>query len=586
MIKRDIVRRKIVRRTVPETYQALGQVPEFLSRIYAARGVSTNEELELGLNRLLDNSALKGVEAATALLVTAITQRQHITIVGDFDADGATSTTLAVLALRAMGAQVCDYLVPNRFEYGYGLTPEIVALAAQRKPDLIVTVDNGISSIEGVKAAKALGIKVLVTDHHLPADQSPAADAIVNPNQRGCEFLSKNAAGVGVIFYVLTRLRVALRELNWFASQGLREPSMADYLDLVALGTVADLVPLDHNNRIMVEQGLRRIRAGRCRPGILALLAVAGKAHQDVVASDMGFLVGPRLNAAGRLDDMSCGIECLLADDYGKAEAAAAQLDSFNRERKRIEEEMKRDAMAQLDDMSLDKHSAAWGLCLFEPHWHQGVIGILASRIKERLHRPVIVFAPESDDPHAEPQMLKGSGRSIAGLHLRDALDVLAKRHPDILQKFGGHAMAAGMSIKKSHLPAFTLAFDEVVRELLDESALTASLVTDGELAAQELTLQAVELLNKAGPWGQQFPEPSFDGVFKVAQSRVLKEKHLKLVLLDPSSGLSFDAIAFNSDWARVQLMPEQVRVVYRPNINEFRGRRSVQFFIDYLEAC
>lgn len=586
MVIRDIVRRKIVRRSVPEAYQALEQVPEFLGRIYAARGVSTNDELELGLNRLLDNTALKGIEAATKLLLTAITQNQRITIVGDFDADGATSTTLAVLALRAMGAQACDYLVPNRFEYGYGLTPEIVALAAQRKPDLIVTVDNGISSIEGVKAAKALGIKVLVTDHHLPADQSPDADAIVNPNQRGCEFLSKNAAGVGVIFYVLTRLRVALRELNWFALQGLREPSMADYLDLVALGTVADLVPLDHNNRIMVEQGLRRIRAGRCRPGILALLAVAGKAHQDVVASDMGFLVGPRLNAAGRLDDMSCGIECLLAEDYGKAEAAAAQLDGFNRERKRIEEEMKRDAMAQLDDMALDKHSAAWGLCLFEPHWHQGVIGILASRIKERLHRPVIVFAPESDDPYAESPMLKGSGRSIAGLHLRDALDVLAKRHPDILQKFGGHAMAAGMSIKQSHLPAFTLAFDEVVRELLDESALSASLVTDGELAAQELTLQAVEHLNKAGPWGQQFPEPSFDGVFKVAQSRVLKEKHLKLVLLDTSSGLSFDAIAFNSDWARVKLMPERVRVVYRPNINEFRGRRSVQFFIDYIEAC
>jgi single-stranded-DNA-specific exonuclease len=579
-----MLKREIVRRSVPESYQSFPGLPEFLSRIYASRGIESPEELELGLKQLLDNRSLLGVDSACELLVSALTQDKKILIVGDFDADGATSTALAVLALRAMGAQYVDYLVPNRFEFGYGLTPEIVALAAKGSPDLIVTVDNGISSIEGVKVAKELGIRVLVTDHHLPVDQVPKADAIVNPNQKGCEFLSKNAAGVGVIFYVLTRLRLALRERGWFSEKSIPEPSMADYLDLVALGTVADLVPLDHNNRIMVEQGLRRIRAGRCRPGILALLSVAGKNYQEVVASDMGFLVGPRLNAAGRLDDMSLGIECLLAQDEAVAFELASRLDSFNRERKSIEEEMKRDALAQLSEMNLNGVNSAWGVCLFEAHWHQGVIGILASRVKERLHRPVIVFAPESDDPHAENTHLKGSGRSVPGLHLRDALDLLAKRHPDLLQKFGGHAMAAGMSIKQSHLPAFTLAFDEVVRELMSEDDLSAKLMTDGELEGASLTLPSVELLAKAGPWGQQFPEPSFDGVFHVAQVKVLKEKHLKLVLVEPSSGLSFDAIQFNSEWVKMQPMPQEIRVVYRPNINEFRGRRSVQFFLDYIE--
>lgn len=581
-----MLKREIVRRPLPDQLPSFEGVPAFISRIYAARGVSDERQLALGLNALMDNGKLKGVDAACQLLVDTIQRGKRILIVGDFDADGATSTALAVLALRRMGAAYCDYLVPNRFDFGYGLTPEIVELASESNPDLIVTVDNGISSFDGVRLAKEKGIAVLVTDHHLPADSLPNADAIVNPNQPGCEFLSKNAAGVGVIFYVMTRLRMALRESGWFAAQGIAEPSMADYLDLVALGTVADLVPLDQNNRIMVEQGLRRIRAGRCRAGIKALLSVAGKSLDSVLSSDMGFLVGPRLNAAGRLDDMSVGIECLLAEDEALSLALATRLDSFNRERKSIEEEMKRDALALLEDTNLDKVNAAWGVCLFQEHWHQGVIGILASRIKERLHRPVIVFAPESDDPHADQSVLKGSGRSIPGLHLRDALDLLAKQHPNLLEKFGGHAMAAGMTIKRSDLPAFTLAFDDVVKTLLDEDALKAQYLTDGELHAEDLSLQGVELLSRAGPWGQQFPEPSFDGVFAVANSKVLKEKHLKLVLVDPHSGMAYDAIQFNSEWVRQQPMPQQVRVVYRPNINEFRGRRSVQFFIDYLEMA
>lgn len=559
-------------------------LPRFLERIYLARGIDSAEDLELSLKHLLDNSAMKGLETACDLLFEALRSRQRILVLGDFDADGATSTSLAVLALRQMGASYCDFLVPNRFEYGYGLTPEIVDLAFECQPDLIVTVDNGISSIEGVERAHELGIKVLVTDHHLPGDSLPNADAIVNPNQADCSFESKNAAGVGVIFYVLARLRTFLREKGWFEQQHLKEPNLGDYLDLVALGTVADLVPLDRNNRILVDQGLRRMRAGRCRPGILALLRVAGKDYRQLLASDLGFMLGPRLNAAGRLDDMSLGINCLLEPDPDKAFELAQALDQLNQQRKQIEEEMKRDALAQLETLDLDKQGACWSLCLYQEHWHQGVIGILASRIKEKLHCPVIVFAPEDDDPHKEKRILKGSARSIPGLHMRDTLDLVAKKHPTLLKKFGGHAMAAGMSLEAEHFEAFTAAFEEAVRTQISEDALEATLVTDGELGIDDLNLDAVTQLELAGPWGQQFPEPSFDGVFRVAQSRVLKDKHLKLVLNEPSSGALYDAIQFNSDWVN-EPIPERVRVVYRPNINEFRGRRSVQFFLDYIEA-
>ena len=582
------MQKKVQRRLIP-TDSVLEGLPEFLSRIYLARGVTSLSELDLSLKRLHNNESIKGLDEAVKLLVEALLSHQKILIVGDFDCDGATSTALAILFLKELNAN-CHFLVPNRFEYGYGLTPEIVDLAANEKPDLIVTVDNGISSIEGVERARKLGIKVLITDHHLPGDVLPRAHAIVNPNQPGCTFLSKNAAGVGVIFYVLSGLRSRLRELDYFQSKGLPEINMANFLDLLALGTVADLVPLDINNRILVEQGLRRIRAGKCRPGIKALLELAGKSLDQVNASDMGFIVGPRLNAAGRLDDMSLGINCLLSHSKEEAELLAKKLDHLNQERKTIEHEMKADAEVQLSsffesfDINSNTDDQVWGLCLYQAHWHQGVIGILASRIKEKLNRPTIIFAPADDDPEVLNPILKGSARSIPGLHMRDALDLLAKRHPELLDKFGGHAMAAGMSIEFNNLDAFTEAFNSIVKELLSESDLEALLLTDGELDPKERTIEHIEMLERSGPWGQSFPEPCFDGVFNVLQHRILKDKHLKLVLSDELGGQFIDAIEFNSDWCRRPL-PNKVKIVYRPNINNFRGKKSVQFFIDYLDA-
>ncbi len=576
------VTKRISRRAMPDEPGTLGSdIPAFLQRIYLARGIRSAAELELRLQHLADNSRLKGLDAAIELLLSALREQQRILVVGDFDADGATSTALCVSALRAMGGH-CDYLVPNRFEYGYGLTPEIVELAATLNPDLIITVDNGIASVEGVAAAQARGIKVLVTDHHLPGDTLPDAEAIVNPNQPGCEFLSKNAAGVGVIFYVLSSLHSAIRKCVDLAH--LPKVSMADYLDLVALGTVADLVPLDRNNRILVEQGIRRMRVGRCRPGILALLAVAQKDYRQLRSVDLGFIVGPRLNAAGRLDDMSLGIECLLTNDPLEARHLAQQLDDLNRQRKGIEEEMKRDAEQQLAGLGELEAEQQWGVCLYDENWHQGVIGILASRIKEKLHRPAIVFAPADPAATADDDLLKGSARSISGLHMRDALDLVAKRHPELLSKFGGHAMAAGMTIRCADFHAFASAFDAVVREVLTADDLTATLYTDGELADSELSMAAIEMLQLAGPWGQQFPEPRFDDEFHVVQSKVLKERHLKLVLSRAESGQLYDAIQFNSDWVR-QPPPSRARVVYRPDINEFRGERKVQLLVDYLEA-
>lgn len=581
------VLKRIQRRKVNETLN-LPEIPEFLSRIYSARGIKQQSELDLSLKQLQNTSQIKGIESAIDLLVEAIDNKQKIIVVGDFDCDGATSTSLAILVLKHLKAD-CSFLVPNRFEYGYGLTPEIVDLAYMQKPSLIVTVDNGISSIDGVNRARELGIKVLVTDHHLPGDELPEADAIVNPNQPGCQFLSKSAAGVGVIFYVMSALRSRLRERGWFAHNHIPEINMGAFLDLLALGTIADLVPLDFNNRILVEQGLRRIRSGHCRPGIKALLEQAGKRLDMVTASDMGFIVGPRLNAAGRLDDMSLGINCLLSDNPQEAMLMAKQLDSLNQERKEIEHEMKLDAEAQIAEfMSCIEtgktiQEQSWGLCLFQPHWHQGVIGILASRIKEKLHRPTIVFAPANDDPLEENAVLKGSARSIPGLHMRDTLDLLAKRYPRLLSKFGGHAMAAGMSILKKDLTEFSKAFDVLVKESLEENDLEAVMMTDGELAAHERTLENISLLEKSGPWGQGFPEPCFDGVFTIAQSKILKDKHLKIVLLDEYDGQFIDAIQFNSEWCH-ECLPNKVRLVYKPTINEFRGKQSIQFFIDYLE--
>lgn len=563
-------------RPLPANLPDLGDLPPLLTRLYAARGVRSAVELDKGLARLIPYQQLKGIDAAVSLLVTALQQRQRILIVGDFDADGATASSVGVLGLRMLGAAHVDYLVPNRFEYGYGLTPEIVAVALQREPQLLLTVDNGISSVEGVAAAKVAGLTVLVTDHHLPGPELPAADAIVNPNQPGCEFPSKALAGVGVMFYVLLALRARLRELNWFAERGLNEPNLAELLDLVALGSVADVVPLDANNRILVHQGLARIRAGRARPGLRAVLEVAGRDHQRINSTDLGFILGPRLNAAGRLDDMSLGIECLLCEDEALARDMAQQLDELNKDRKSIEQGMQREALAQLKDLPLA--DMPFGLCLFEPDWHQGVIGILASRLKERYFRPAIAFADAGDG------LLKGSARSVPGLHIRDALDAVAAKHPGLISKFGGHAMAAGLSLPQENYGAFAAAFDAEVRRQLHADDLTGRLLSDGQLSVTEFNLELAKALRHAGPWGQHFPEPLFHGVFQIVQQRLVGEKHLKLVLKTECGGQTLDGIAFNIDrdlWPNPTV--RWVEVAYKLDVNEFRGNETVQLMIAHL---
>ncbi|WP_394559565.1 single-stranded-DNA-specific exonuclease RecJ [Aquipseudomonas alcaligenes] len=563
-------------RPLPATLPDLGELPPLLTRLYAARGVQSAAELDKGLARLIPYQQLKGIDGAVELLVQALEQRQRILYVGDFDADGATASSVGVLGLRMLGAAHVDYLVPNRFEYGYGLTPEIVAVALERRPDLLVTVDNGISSVEGVAAAKAAGLKVLVTDHHLPGPELPAADAIVNPNQPGCDFPSKALAGVGVIFYVLLALRARLREVDWFARAGIAEPNLGELLDLVALGSVADVVPLDANNRILVHQGLARIRAGRARPGLKAILDVAGRQAARISSTDLGFILGPRLNAAGRLDDMSLGIECLLCDDEALVADMAQQLDDLNKDRKAIEQGMQREALAQLKDLSLE--DMPFGLCLFEADWHQGVIGILASRLKERYHRPAIAFADAGDG------LLKGSARSVPGLHIRDALDAVAARHPGLISKFGGHAMAAGLSLPQENYGAFAAAFDAEVRRQLSEDDLTGRLLSDGQLGVEEFHLELAKSLRHAGPWGQHFPEPLFHGVFQIVTQRVVGEKHLKLVLKTECGGQTLDGIAFNVDrevWPNASV--RWVELAYKLDVNEYQGRESVQLLVAHL---
>lgn len=574
--------RKLIKRRETIVDPALfPNTPLLLSRLYAARGVKNEEQLQYELKRLL-SPALKGLEAALELLVAALRLEQKIMIVGDFDADGATSTALAIRCLRAFGHNNVEFLVPNRFDYGYGLTPEIVDVASQRAPDLIITVDNGIASLQGVERAHELGIRVLVTDHHLPGAVLPDADAIVNPNQPGCEFLSKSAAGVGVVFYVMTALRTRLRELGWFTEKN-PEPNLASFLDLVALGTVADVVPLDFNNRILVAQGLQRMRAGYACAGIKALLTVAGRDWHKLSATDLGFVVGPRLNAAGRLDDMSLGIRCLLADSDAEAAALAQELDMLNRDRRAIEAVMQKEAAVSLESMlELLQGELPCGLCLYREDWHQGVIGILASRIKDRWHRPVIIFA--SDDQGG----LKGSGRSIPGLHLRDILDEVATSRPGLLHKFGGHAMAAGLSLEPSHLEEFSQAFAEVVARHLGDRGLDPVIDSDGELGAEDFSLALAQQLESGGPWGQAFPEPMFDGEFQVVSQKLVGTKHLKLVLT-PAGQINtlVDAIAFNVDitvWPNPHC--QRVLAAYKLSVNEFRGNRSVQLMVEYLEPC
>ncbi len=566
---------RIESRPLPETLPDLGALPPLLTRLYAARGVQSAAELDKGLARLIPYQQLKGMDAAVELLVQGLKNGQRMLIVGDFDADGATASTVGVLGLRLLGAANVDYLVPNRFEYGYGLTPEIVAVALERAPQLLITVDNGISSVEGVAAAKAAGLTVLVTDHHLPGAELPAADAIVNPNQPGCEFPSKALAGVGVMFYVLLALRARLRDMGWFTAQRL-EPNLGELLDLVALGSVADVVPLDANNRILVHQGLARIRAGRARPGLRAILEVAGRDHRRITSTDLGFILGPRLNAAGRLDDMALGIECLLCEDEALARDIAVQLDQLNQDRKAIEQGMQREALAQLKDLPLE--DMPFGLCLFEPDWHQGVIGILASRMKERYHRPTIAFADAGDG------VLKGSARSVPGFHIRDALDAVAAKHPELISKFGGHAMAAGLSLPQANFAAFAAAFDAEVRRQLCEDDLTGRLLSDGALSIEEFHLPLAKELRNAGPWGQHFPEPLFHGVFQLVQQRVVGERHLKVVLKSECGSVQLDGIAFGVDrdiWPNPTV--RWVELAYKLDVNEYRGQESVQLLIAHI---
>ncbi len=574
--------RKILRRTPPSVLPDLGSdMPAVLARIYAQRKITDTRELEQGLAFLPPMDSMLGLDQAVAILADAVAEEKRVLIIGDFDADGATSSTVAVQALRMMGLTSVDFLVPNRFEYGYGLTPEIVEVAALFEPDVIVTVDNGIASIRGVAAAKAHDWQVVVTDHHLPGDALPAADAIVNPNQPGCPFPSKNLAGVGVIFYVMLGLRAALRQRGFFTQRGLAEPNLATLLDLVALGTVADVVALDQTNRILVAQGLARIRRGRCCPGISALLEVGGRKQDKVVASDMGFIVGPRLNAAGRLEDMAIGINCLLSENMTDALIAARELDRLNRERRTIEREMQDQALANLDALQFDDESALpTGLCLYQEDWHQGVIGILASRIKDRFHRPVIAFAA------ADEANVKGSARSVPGFHIRDGLDAVATRHPGLITNFGGHAMAAGLTIKRENLDAFQRAFDEEVRRHLGPEDLQGVIWSDGELAPSELNLDVAEQLKMGGPWGQAFPEPVFDGDFKVVNRRIVGERHLKLLLQTPCGSQRIDAIAFNTTDEEWPAGTEQVRTAFKLDVNEYNGRRSAQLLVDYIEPC
>ncbi len=569
----------ITRRAVVDDSFLPDSLHPIIRQIYASRGISDAEELALNLNKLIDINRLLGIEQACEVLHQAIVEQVPIIIVGDFDADGATSTALMMQALTWLGSQHHDFLVPNRFEYGYGLTPEIVDLAHLQQAKLLITVDSGISCIKGVAHAKALGMKVIVTDHHLPGHSLPDADAIVNPNQPGCSFPSKSLAGVGVAFYFMLFMRKYLRELNWFAERGLAEPNFARLLDLVALGTVADVVSLDNNNRILVEQGLKRIRAGHTRPGIQALIEVANKNQHQLVASDFGFALGPRINAAGRLDDMAFGINCLLAPDIISARSMAVELDALNKSRREIEQGMQQEAEHILQQLDFAQDNVPYAFALFHPEWHQGVIGIVAGRIKEKYYRPTIVFA--MNDVGDE---LKGSARSIAGLHIRDLLEYIDSQHPELILKFGGHAMAAGLSIKKEHFSKFQTVFQLTAEQWLSAEKLQGLLMTDGELPVTLISLSFAELLRESGPWGQAFPEPVFEGIFKIEQQRIVGDKHLKLVLSQEQH--MFDAIAFNVDvkcWPNA--MAKQVKIAYKLDINEFRGQRNVQLLVEQLDT-
>ncbi|SQC34882.1 single-stranded-DNA-specific exonuclease RecJ [Kluyvera cryocrescens] len=566
------------RREVDDSITLPEELSPLLRRLYASRGVKTPDDLQRGLKGMLHWRDLTGVEKAVEMLHDAFEKNLRIMVVGDFDADGATSTALSVLALRAMGCRSVEYLVPNRFEDGYGLSPEVVDQAHARGAQMIMTVDNGISSHAGVDHAHQLGIGVLVTDHHLPGDTLPDADAMVNPNLADCPFPSKSLAGVGVAFYLMLVLCNHLKAKGWFEARGIAVPKIVEFLDLVALGTVADVVPLDTNNRILTWQGLSRIRAGVCRPGIKALLEIANRDAAKLVASDLGFALGPRLNAAGRLDDMSVGVALLLCDNLGEARVLANELDALNQTRKEIEQGMQAEALTLCEKLERSSDELPGGLAMYHPEWHQGVVGILASRIKERFHRPVIAFAPAGNG------QLKGSGRSIQGLHMRDALERLDTLHPGLMLKFGGHAMAAGLSLEETRFEEFQRHFGDLVTEWLDPALLQGEILSDGELTSQEMTIEMAQMLREAGPWGQMFPEPLFDGRFRLLQQRLVGERHLKVMVEPVGGGPLLDGIAFNVDTA---VWPDngvrEVTLAYRLDINEYRGNRSLQLIIENL---
>lgn len=560
---------RIVSRSVPtRAYLMLeqGGIHPLLARLYAARGIKSTEELDTSLSKLIPPVQMKGAIEAGKLLADSIAANARILIVADYDCDGATACALGLRGLRMFGASV-DYLVPNRFETGYGLSPEVVTIAAQKKPDLIVTVDNGIASVEGIAAANALGIRTLVTDHHLPGNTLPDAAVIVNPNQPGCTFPSKALAGCGVMFYVLLALRAELRSRGAFAEKP--EPNLGSLLDLVALGTVADVVPLDRNNRILVAQGLNRMKAGQMQAGLRALFNVAGRDANHAASFDLGFAVGPRLNAAGRLSDMALGIECLITDDPGRAANIAQELDQINRERRSIEADMQTDTVSLLESIDVANRAS---LSLYNPEWHQGVIGILAGRVREKTHRPTFAFAKGNTGEQGTE--LKASGRSIPGLHLRDALDLVSKREPDLLLKFGGHAAAAGLTIRETDLPRFDAAFEQVAKELLSPTDLTRTIETDGTLEEGYYGIDTVRVLERS-IWGQHFPAPVFADTFRIIRQRVLKEKHLKLTLQKGQS--RFEAIWFNHPDA----LPDQAELAFRLSINEYNGTQSVQLMIE-----
>jgi len=572
--------KRIVRRNKVEDNFLPDSIHPVIKQVYASRGLKADEELNLTVSQLEQIDLMKGIQQACEVLHAALIHNKTIVVIGDFDADGATSTALMMEALTMFGSRRHSFLVPNRFEYGYGLSPEIVEIAAQNGAEVLVTVDNGISCIAGVEKAKSLGLKVVITDHHLPGKVTPDADAIVNPNQKGCPFKSKSIAGVGVAFYFMLALRKHLREQGWFSQNQIAEPNIASLLDLVALGTVADVVSLDYNNRILVEQGLKRIRAGATRPGIQALIEISNKNQQQLTASDFGFGLGPRINAAGRLDDMSFGIQCLLAKEINEARAMAQELDALNKSRREIEQGMQQEAEHIMSALNYTEASLPHALALYQRDWHQGVIGIVAGRLKEKFHRPAIVFA-NGDDSGME---IKGSARSIPGLHIRDLLEFIGSQHPGLILKFGGHAMAAGLSIKTEDFDRFQQIFNETAQQWLKPEDLEGTLLSDGALEASDISLDFAQTLQRAGPWGQNFEEPLFDDVFTLVQQRIVGEKHLKLVVSKGDAVI--DAIAFNVDtklWPNYQ--SDKVKLAYRLDINEFRGNRSVQLIVAHIET-